>query len=151
MMNLKILLMNIYQKDTGIQTFQFSPLREGRPITFQRGKLTDVYFNSRPCERGDQVRLGGREGVHGISILAPARGATIARQQFTARIRISILAPARGATRLDDALVMHGKISILAPARGATIVFPPLIYHDADFNSRPCERGDQLIANGWRL
>ena len=33
--------------------FQFSPLREGRPGLRVRMAYRPLYFNSRPCERGD--------------------------------------------------------------------------------------------------
>ena len=55
-------------------SFQFTPLREGRPAV-PRGRSLVDYFNSRPCERGDaRAACTGCPGR--ISIHAPARGAT---------------------------------------------------------------------------
>ena len=34
--------------------FQFTPLREGRPLPLFHRTLR-IYFNSRPCVRGDEV------------------------------------------------------------------------------------------------
>ena len=78
-----------------------------------------AYFNSRPCERGDHPPPRGRPAVK-ISIHAPARGATIKEYQQAIELPISIHAPARGATSAGDQERCPG----------------------ADFNSRPCERGD---------
>ena len=33
--------------------FQFSPLREGRPCRYENDPHHQLYFNSRPCVRGD--------------------------------------------------------------------------------------------------
>ena len=55
------------------------------------------YFNPRPREGGDSVRLDELQVVD-ISIHAPARGATITRETKEEAIAISIHAPARGAT-----------------------------------------------------
>ncbi len=45
-----------------------------------------IYFNSRPCERGDQDYLAAEMQLDGISIHAPARGATARRQSPSARL-----------------------------------------------------------------
>ena len=55
--------------------FQFTPLREGRPGR-PRFRRWGLYFNSRPCERGDVDLLCALGSVCEISIHAPARGAT---------------------------------------------------------------------------
>ena len=50
--------------------FQFTPLREGRPVADIIAERKE-YFNSRPCVRGDRGRLRF-EAEDGISIHAPA-------------------------------------------------------------------------------
>ena len=125
--------------------FQFSPLREGRRQEWK-----------------DWI-----ESIN-ISILAPARGATIYDALCLGYPQISILAPARGATprtglaatapahfnsrpcergdSYNQQQCVTTPISILAPARGATIFFPNAVQLMHDFNSRPCERGDEPIS-----
>ena len=99
-------------------------------------------FNSRPCERGD-INQTIASIKQQISILAPARGATVILRADAVTREISILAPARGATSnragsyfnivfqfsplregrpalFDGVDFPPGIISILAPARGAT-------------------------------
>ena len=146
-----------------IQAFQFSPLREGRlhPSTY---KIAKSHFNSRPCERGDHL-LTEYNADTGLFQFSPLReGRPTQYVLRSASQFISILAPARGATIPPEDLVFGTVISILAPARGATqharttppaklFQFSPLRegrrctrsnrYHrDTYFNSRPCERGD---------
>ncbi len=59
--------------------------------------------------------------ILGISIHAPARGATSTYQHTHYSTRISIHAPARGATDFSDFFKFFLRISIHAPARGATV------------------------------
>ena len=42
-------------RSTAWTQFQFTPLREGRRFTMSSSG-TKIYFNSRPCERGDIVK-----------------------------------------------------------------------------------------------
>ncbi len=56
---------------------------------------------------------------------------------------ISIHAPARGATSSTLAKRLVISISIHAPARGATFGAIRVANKTTNFNSRPCERGDQ--------
>ena len=100
--------------------FQFSPLREGRlPCRIPAMCDNRVYFNSRPCERGDQVLNGVDWGYYPISILAPARGATSSSEK----------------ERLSPSFQF-------SPLReGRHRAFNQSANH-ANFNSRPCERGD---------
>ena len=122
-------------------TFQFTPLREGRPAAAaassachsisihapprgatsgRRVQRLPFHFNSRPSARGDQAptpQLGG------ITIF-----------QFT---------PLREGRHFDlDIPEIHFPISIHAPPRGATP--PPTGKRSKrrDFNSRPSARGD---------
>ena len=76
--------------------FQFTPLREGRPCGgFRRFRC--LYFNSRPSARGDKSSIVPLKHPQ-ISIHAPPRGATYARDVIVRLKLISIHAPPRGAT-----------------------------------------------------
>ena len=120
--------------------FQFTPLREGRRER-ERTFLPPKCFNSRPCERGDGL-FEVYSLSRGVSIHAPARGATAKRARDVSGRAVSIHAPARGATVGSDAKTapdtfqftplregrlgansanLHNPlVSIHAPARGAT-------------------------------
>ena len=131
-----------------------------------------LYFNSRPCERGDTTSvdvLGSRR----ISIPAPARGATYQRIAVLCSM-IFQFPPLREGRRntgncsdcwgyfnsrpcergdgLVEAITNEmQKISIPAPARGATHHGRSANLPHGYFNSRPCERGDHFAAfGGWR-
>ena len=65
--------------------FQFTPLREGRQKIAAVEVTTEIYFNSRPCGRGDAV-LGGLIHAPAISIHAPAGGATETAEASPARL-----------------------------------------------------------------
>ena len=132
-----------FQVDTSaiIRIFQFTPLREGRR-SFWKVCHKEHYFNSRPCERGDSgfhlcavfvgISIhapargathvyGTTEAISRISIHAPARGATSSWRRRRRMIKIiSIHAPARGATKVTGTTTLTWEISIHAPARGAT-------------------------------
>ena len=88
----------IHRHEGGPQSrFQFTPLREGRPLL-----------------RGRRIK------IMAISIHAPARGATIGAAFLVGVVGISIHAPARGATAAAACCCYRPLISIHAPARGAT-------------------------------
>ncbi len=99
------------------------------------------------------------EDLSGISIHAPARGATTAflKSGFSPNLFqsthphgvrlvyiislhsflcISIHAPARGATRVGKGDKKSGRISIHAPARDATLIGIKKGVHPCDFNPR---------------
>ena len=82
--------------------------------------------------------------IYGISIHAPARGATYHSLAYTSIGGISIHAPARGATEGRSQLQHADAISIHAPARGATSILSKIhpmfltISHNASsFSSFP--------------
>ena len=102
-----------------------------------------IYFNSRPCERGDVCINQPEVRSIPISIHAPARGATATMQAMYDYGNISIHAPARGATPERQCVYGDVCISIHAPARGATGQKSRRRKKHKHFNSRPCERGDQ--------
>ena len=122
-----------------------------------------TYFNSRPCERGDpdaalsaarffrfqftplrEGRLCAEDlGQHGgISIHAPARGATPERRRARRVQAISIHAPARGATLSGGALGAFRQFQFTPLREGRRAGQDPDGGGRMNFNSRPCERGD---------
>ena len=105
-----------------IRGFQSTPLHEGRP-TSGAGHNGKQSFNPRPCTRGDYIeRRFDFSG--GVSIHAPARGATKALEQRIGPPMVSIHAPARGATHGSSRFRLWGHC----------------------FNPRPCTRGDSRRA-----
>ncbi len=142
--------------------FQFSPLREGRPIKKLEDAVASI-FQFSPLREGRQEKPFFQKQVKGISILAPARGATCqcwhilpCRSDFNSRpcergdfscapgflgLRISILAPARGATKF---LVnrLNNTLFQFSPLREGRRIRPQPLGAGKNFNSRPCERGD---------
>ena len=144
--------------------FQFTSLREGRQ-TFvclclaafsisihapARGATdssvtydTSAVFQFTPLREGRHKLCGALGCTLRISIHAPARGATSFSVFSAICDSISIHAPARGATQ-GPPQGGQGQtlISIHAPARGATSAGDQERCPGADFNSRPCERGD---------
>ena len=126
------------------------------------------YFNPRSREGSDDT-LTDTDSAQGISIHAPAKGATHAvvcprpgRGHFNPRsregsdgiphtgclckYRISIHAPAKGATHCGDYLVMLEDISIHAPAKGATLDPSEVEQLTKDFNPRSREGSDAPAA-----
>ena len=72
----------------------------------------------------------------GISIHAPAEGATTAVHRAGGIIRISIHAPAEGATVRSGVIRHKDSISIHAPAEGATVPHFLCVFHVSNFNPR---------------
>ena len=145
-------------------TFQFTPLREGRQTRW-RFRPRWARFQFTPLREGRPCPTIRRGCGQGISIHAPPRGATppsvalalMSVFQFTPlregrpvpappaaaqSLPISIHAPPRGATEGDyvkqDCII----ISIHAPPRGATDSGNVKPCVAAYFNSRPSARGD---------
>ena len=106
-------------------------------------------FNPRSREGSDQ-EPEGEEQSDGISIHAPARGATRKVQGLRLIQSISIHAPARGATNIVAATKDIYTISIHAPARGATI-FTDSAATAVKFQSTlpRGERHGKINAPGW--
>ena len=150
--------------------FQFSPLREGRRGHAQV-RHHEPDFNSRPCERGDGERCGGtmarlkfqfsplREGRLDLEVLhivvlrdfnsRPCeRGDQVAGEQLQRNLQFQF-SPLREGRRSRFRFALSSfAISILAPARGATALRVHRARGVDDFNSRPCERGDQDQVQG---
>ena len=80
--------------------FQFTRPRGARPYGIQR-KIQQTRFNSRAREGRDVLCRADADGF-GVSIHAPARGATIDTIAVRHITFVSIHAPARGATLKDS-------------------------------------------------
>ncbi len=169
--------------------FQFTPLREGRlgsggfqvdvvlisihaPARGATGLIgalcsTELYFNSRPCERGDPT-FSAKFPLLTIFQFTPLReGRQEAASKFLSNV-VFQFTPLRegrpGAYPLAASLLTvfqftplregrpesgtcqrgPGPISIHAPARGATGGAVHGLQVGSHFNSRPCERGDSV-------
>ena len=145
-------------------TFQFTPLREGRPAG-RTTRCRRCYFNSRPSARGDTNDFVTLLCVF-ISIHAPPRGATDShggigrgavfqftplregRRQKKWYLKLTDDFNSRPSARGDfcnDLLVACYTISIHAPPRGATALPRREGAPQVHFNSRPSARGDAKI------
>ena len=100
------------------------------------------YFNPRSREGSDGSKIA-LMNFTGISIHAPARGATYHCRRIRSSGCISIHAPARGATWTCIPAFIAFIISIHAPARGATIANELGIMSTSDFNPRSREGSDR--------
>ena len=99
--------------------FQFTPLREGRPVqSYQYTDAAKISIHAPP--RGATFLLCCTRGRHFISIHAPPRGATVHGVCWGYWNLISIHAPPRGATTGHCHGEHRSLISIHAPPRGAT-------------------------------
>ena len=78
------------------------------------------HFNPRSREGSDAITAQELPRLDGISIHAPAKGATSLVLKGTQRKIISIHAPAKGATPESISRPLLSAISIHAPAKGAT-------------------------------
>ncbi len=128
-------------EESGVDKFQSTPPRGGRPrqLLALHGSLQG--FNPRPRVGGDAILPDllrrPRVSIHApawgatvrtwpsrfdehVSIHAPAWGATTMRLTVTGWQRVSIHAPAWGATLTLEAHPLPVKVSIHAPAWGAT-------------------------------
>jgi len=83
-------------------------------------RLRKIWFQSAPLREGRPSDDRACDGLRGVSIRAPARGATRGGNSGAGCNKVSIRAPARGATRLTS-----GRLRL-----------PDC------FNPRPCARGD---------
>ena len=100
----------------------FNPrAREGRDRTVRAHPRGQCAFNPRAREGRDVVVDVLRRQV-GLSIHAPARGATEQVLRIYFKLDLSIHAPARGATIIAYKYAPASMLSIHAPARGATAV-----------------------------
>ena len=144
-------------------TFQFTPLREGRQEHENSPNLRSN-FNSRPSARGDE-RCEGIQFRHGYFNSRPsARGDSMSSSSPSSVSDFNSRPSARGDfeveicpfeavqfqfTPLREGRLVHGVcwgywnlISIHAPPRGATKRAGAVFHAGRDFNSRPSARGD---------
>ncbi len=101
------------------------------------------HFNPRSREGSDAITAQELPRLDGISIHAPAKGATSLVLKGTQRKIISIHAPAKGATPESISRPLLSAISIHAPAKGATKCSIILIKHHINFNPRSREGSDR--------
>ena len=86
----------VHEREDADDEFQFTRPQGARRAS-PPGRPRSRGFNSRARKGRDDVKADGEDGV-GVSIHAPARGATTSGQQTQPIRRVSIHAPARGAT-----------------------------------------------------
>ena len=111
--------------------------------------MTVSYFNPRSREGSDgEVSLA--IAISGISIHAPAKGATRYYGYNRVSTKISIHAPAKGATRLFPDLSGISVISIHAPAKGATGVWCDFEY-DTEISIHAPAKGATPVLSTMQL
>ena len=124
-------------------SFQFTPLREGRPDGHGDGRRGHISIHA-PPRGATKSYVRCCDNSH-ISIHAPPRGATLEALQNTYISLISIHAPPRGATRVSTGFVVS-QIFQFTPLREGRL---PYITNgrafSEHFNSRPSARGDFLL------
>jgi len=115
--------------------FQSTRPRGARPVCCSYRAMPTWFQSTRP--RGAR-RAGGCPEylLGGVSIHAPARGATRCYTGGQYRGRVSIHAPARGATCQKDRFPTTSSVSIHAPARGATECLKIAKFIQFSFNPR---------------
>ena len=131
-----------------MQTFQFTPLREGRQEESD-GNASNPRFQFTPLREGRQKHLKNFFAYYLISIHAPPRGATVEVLAVLVCTNISIHAPPRGATRhcSSEIFFISFQFTPLREGRRAFCPAAPAIGH---FNSRPSARGDPPERPGGR-
>ena len=124
--------------------FQSTLPRGERPSTMAMAPAYSMFQSTLP--RGERRSRSQRIGVvGGVSIHAPARGATNPMRWSPAIHRVSIHAPARGATALHHGDDRLRHVSIHAPARGATCRVRSRSPSDRSFNPRSRAGSDAAI------
>ena len=103
--------------------FQFTPLREGRPLPIYLGFPPTPNFNSRPCERGDRSPAFLLPDRRYFNSRPCERGDPFQSAPHQARRRFQFTPLREGRLSLDYATKVEEDISIHAPARGATYSF----------------------------
>ena len=115
----------------------FNPrTRTGCDIQCLQDPVYDPCFNPRTRTGCDANASYKRAKAKGVSIHAPARGATESLNRFRTIISVSIHAPARGATAFANHQFSKSWVSIHAPARGATHLRPWDLPQAIRFNPR---------------
>ena len=123
------------------ETFQFTPLREGRRHEYQLWSLVQ-YFNSRPSARGDMA--GVTDALpEAISIHAPPRGATMRTLPKWARLTFQFT-PLREGRLGAHAIYRTTILFQFTPLREGRRLSTWERWTWDYFNSRPSARGDRL-------
>ena len=99
--------------------FQFTPLREGLRWCKDCHR-SDIHFNSRPCERGFLSATAVQRMLDEFQFTPLREGLQTGNQRSFKVSGISIHAPARGASQYSNSPCSYTDISIHAPARGAS-------------------------------
>ena len=124
----------------GAFQFQFTPLREGRRVSFASRKPVSPNFNSRPSARGDPIPAHG-DSTFPFQFTPLREGRRVTRSPTPQAANFNSRPSARG----DLMPFRHFpclSISIHAPPRGATAHRPAAQAELHYFNSRPSARGD---------
>ncbi len=128
--------------------FRSTPLREGRH-RLNADLSVDDGFRSTPLREGRQAGMPNKEPDAGVSIHAPAGGATLyaAETRGPSMFRST---PLREGRHRHVALrqVVSG-VSIHAPAGGATRSPELPSNRSSSFDPRPCGRGDSMARRSW--
>ena len=127
-------------------TFQFTPLREGRPSERSMTPPAD-YFNSRPSARGDQIAGTHTRRFPHFNSRPSARGDDSRTYEVKPEL-ISIHAPPRGATRCAGTAARPTifQFTPLREGRPGLELTATTVMH---FNSRPSARGDATSRTRW--
>ena len=123
--------------------FQSTPLREGRPKECLISTEKALIFQSTPLREGRPNVYDALYNCYEISIHAPARGATGSLGDSDHLLNFNPRPCARGDVSFAD-LIRQWRISIHAPARGATST-PWIPSAMLAFQSTPLREGRQ-----WR-
>ena len=150
--------------------FQFTPLREGRPLPFCVLFSCLLYFNSRPSARGDRKHgaspikpgmtdfnsrpsaRGDQPALHDLDVIifqfTPLReGRRGVAHALNHEVVVFQFTPLREGRHHDNQHQHRPQaISIHAPPRGATLPFCVLFSCLLYFNSRPSARGDTAVS-----
>jgi len=124
--------------------FQSTPPHGGR-LDGSPFVVIILLFQSTPPHGGRLIKAIPECPAHGVSIHAPARGATSLRACHKRNKLVSIHAPARGATKDFLCIPVVYTVSIHAPARGATFFSWQIWRGCCCFNPRPRTGGDSMI------
>ena len=125
-----------------VTLFQFTPLREGRPLWNLQVSCLHFYFNSRPCVRGDKRKRKK------IPILANFNSRPCVRGDlnlavFINSFKIFQFTPLReGRPRPPPRWPWAAWYFNSRPCVRGDKKFNMLTVVSQDFNSRPCVRGD---------
>ena len=121
--------------------FQFTPLREGRPVAAVVDALS-VLFQFTPLREGRRCHLRALFKPQSISIHAPPRGATVVHRELIAEQQADF--NSRPSARGDpvSSSFVSGAIFQFTPLREGRRKVRCAPGERMDFNSRPSARGD---------